>query len=263
MLPSQGRSHWFEPSIAHHARGLKLVKVSSENIRLLKELQSLDLDIMKLDRQKKSIPPEISALIDKTEAVKKAIEELSSEIKALSDKRRESEHVLDDKLSALEKLRSQKNLVSTNAAYTALLKEIESAELEQNQAEEDILMYMERAEDLSKSVENKKAELSVIEAELSALKERNERRVEKLERELSELLERRGGKIVDIDSGILPLYERTRKSRGGLAFVAVEGNACTGCSMELRAQVISELMKGEILVCESCSRLLYREGEDN
>ncbi len=238
------------------------MKVSPEDIRLLKRLQSLDMEIMKLDREKRSLPPEISALLDRMESVKKDIDELSSEIKILSEKRRESEHVLDDRLSALEKLRSQKNLVSTNEAYTALLKEIESAEFEQNKAEEDILMYMERAEELSKSAEKRKTELGESEKELAALEEKNGRRVAKLDAELSAILKRRSEKSGAVDSGIMSLYERTRKSKGGLAFVAVEGNACTGCSMELRAQVLSELMKWEILVCESCSRLLYMEGQD-
>jgi uncharacterized protein len=262
VLPSQGRSHWFEPSIAHHVRVLKLVKASPENIRLLKELQGLDLEIMKLEKEKQAVPPEISALLDRLEAVRKDIEELSAEISALSGKRRESEQMLDDKLNALEKLRSQKNLVSTNAAYSALLKEIETAEHEKNQAEEDILLYMERADELSKSSDRRKAELAEGEKEFQELKEKNRIRVQKLDEELSGLFSRRSEKSSSCDPGLLPLYERTRKSRGGLAFVAVEGGACTGCSMELRAQVISELMRGEILVCDSCSRLIYLERED-
>lgn len=240
-----------------------MVTVSPENIRLLKELQSLDLEIMEIERRKKALPPEITALLDRIEVVKKDVEGLSDEIKALAAKRRESEQLLEDKLSALEKLRSQKNLVSTNEAYTALLKEIESAEHEQNQAEEDILLYMERAEELSKTVEKRKAELSDSEKELESLKKKNAGRVEKLDAELAELLKRRSGKAPSVDSGILSLYEQTRKARGGLAFVAAEGNACSGCSMELRAQVVSELMRGEILICDSCSRLLYMEVEDS
>lgn len=239
------------------------MKVSPENIRLLKELQSLDLEIMELERRKDAVPPEITALLDRIEAVKKDVEGLTEELKALSAGRRESEQLLEDKLTALEKLRSQKNLVSTNEAYTALLKEIESAEGEQNQAEEDILMYMERAEELSKTVEKRKSELSDCEKELESLKEKNAARIEKLDAELAELLRLRSGKAPGVDSGMLSLYEQTRKARGGLAFVAAEGNACSGCSMELRAQVVSELMKGEILVCDSCSRLLYMEPGDS
>jgi uncharacterized protein len=259
VLPSQGRSHWFEPSIAHHKRKPLPVKVARENIELLKELQSLDLEIMEFEKQKTALPQEIAEAVERIEAAKKDMDALSAEVKYLSEKRRESENILEDKLSKIEQLRSQKNMVTTNASYTALLKEIEEAEQEQSRAEENILAYMERVEELSKSVERRKTEIAEGEKELNALNEKNRLRIEEIGLELSALLSRRADKASAIDSGVLPLYEKTRKLRTGIAFVPVEGNACGGCSMELRPQVISELMKGEVLVCDGCSRLLYYE----
>ncbi len=240
-----------------------MVKVSSEIIQLLKELQGIDIEIMKLEKQKVSLPPEITSLMRGVEVIRRDIEELKSEVKSLSERRRESEQNLDDKLSVLEKLRSQKNLVSTNEAYTALLKEIEAAEEQQNRSEEDILMYMERAEELSDSSGKREAELAASEAELIKLKEKNSARVKSLEGELGILLARRSEKTSLIDSDILPLYESIRKAKAGVAFVPAEKDVCTGCSMKVRSQVISELMKGDVVICDSCSRLLYLAGEES
>ncbi len=223
----------------------------------------MDIEIMKLEKQKASLPPEITSLMRKVEVIRKDIEELNCEVKSLSERRRESEQNLDDKLSVLEKLRSQKNLVSTNEAYTALLKEIEAAEAEQNRSEEDILMYMERADELSDSSGKREAELAASEAELVQLKEKNSARVKSLEGELGILLSRRSEKTAFVDSDILPLYESIRKSKAGVAFVPAEKDVCTGCSMKVRSQVISELMKGDVVICDSCSRLLYLDGEES
>ncbi len=238
------------------------MKVSVENLRMLKEVQDLDLEIIRIRKERDALPPEISALNRRTESLSRDIAEISEEMKSLSRERRKSESVLDDRLAELDRLRSQKNLVSSNEAYSALLKEIEGVEAERDRAEEDILMHMERLEELSKLSEKKEKELSGLKKDLESLNKKNEARVRKLDELLSELLERRGRKTCGIGDDILPAYERARQERGGLALVRAVNNACAGCSLELRPQVMSELMRGEILFCESCSRLIYRDGEN-
>jgi len=54
-------------------------------------------------------------------------------------------------------------------------------------------------------------------------------------------------------------YQRIRKSKGGgKALVGMQNEACSGCFMALRPQMINEILAGEkIHVCRSCGRMLY------
>ncbi len=236
-------------------------KPSQKSMKALKELQSLDLEIMLLEQEKETLPGEMVDLKQKMDALEKDISVLDGEIKTFVRERRGRESVLEEKLQVLEKLRSQKNMVATNEAYTALLKEIERAEQEKIRVEEDILMYMERAEEAATLMEDKKSGFRDCSAGMKIMEEKNRIRIGELEGKLSGLYEERGGKKAQIDGGLLLRYEKIKKAKGGLALVSVSGGLCRGCFMELRLQVISELIKGELITCDSCSRLLYWDGE--
>jgi Zn-ribbon protein, possibly nucleic acid-binding len=71
---------------------------------------------------------------------------------------------------------------------------------------------------------------------------------------------------VIVDAGIKPevlaLYERILENRGELAIVPVRDDACSGCYMSMRPQVVNELRLGKLLTCENCSRILYVENNE-
>ncbi|MBU1925891.1 MAG: hypothetical protein KKB82_08245, partial [Candidatus Omnitrophica bacterium] len=92
-----------------------------------------------------------------------------------------------------------------------------------------------------------------------------------IELEMKELKEKLDGleaqrkRIISssIKPEILTLYERILENKGELAIVPVKGEACAGCFMAVRPQVLNELKLGKLLTCETCSRILYVAGDEN
>ncbi|MGH9721020.1 MAG: zinc ribbon domain-containing protein [Bryobacteraceae bacterium] len=57
---------------------------------------------------------------------------------------------------------------------------------------------------------------------------------------------------------VLAIYERVRKSRGGVAIAEAVDGRCSVCQISLRLQFFQDLKHAEkVMCCESCTRILY------
>lgn len=258
MLASQARSHWFKSSIAHHIQVEKVLEELQQDIKLLEELQSLDSVIQGLETDKNTVPPDIVELREKISVVEAESGELEKEFEELRTERRQKEREVDVKIEALTRFRTQKNEIKSNEAYSALLKEMEEVEGEKARLEENILMFMERTEEVSGLLGEKKDALTKYKEELTRQEEEDRKRIAGIDEELLQRMEQRDSTAVKVNAKLFSQYERVRKAKDGLGFVVVKDGICQGCFMELPPQVVNELMKGDkVVACERCSRLLY------
>ena len=64
--------------------------------------------------------------------------------------------------------------------------------------------------------------------------------------------------ITKIETSLLRQYSRIRKSmKNGAAIVPLRDETCSGCNMKVRAQIVNEVLAGEIQSCHHCRRILY------
>lgn len=225
----------------------------------LNQVQDHDLNIDALEREKATIPPELSA--------KEAeLAQLNDKLAGLEIKHDELRKKLNSNQLELDNLQDQRKK-ATEASYTAASGK--EANQYQNQAlqfegriqelEEDTLPLMEKMEKLEADIAANKEEIAGVEPELEALQQQEEARVQGIEAQINELTIERAGLIQGIDKPLLNQYEQIRRSKRGIGLVSIQGQQCGGCRMRLPIHILQKVGKGKGLTrCPSCGRILYR-----
>ena len=233
-------------------------KTIKEQIGFLIELQAIDWEIYVFNREKEDMPSRIKAIEDKLENEKIGIKEAEDALKNLQVKLKEKEVSLQQKEDEIKKLQTQLYQLKTNKEYSTMLTEIEGIKADNSLIEEEIIKFMDEIESAKKKIVTAKELFK--EEEVTSQKEKDsiDKRAKEIESKLLELLAKRGKITPNIEKQIMARYERVLKNRDGLAMVRIEGGSCGGCHMNLPPQVISDVkLREDIIVCGSCSRILY------
>ena len=231
-----------------------------ESIEVLKRLQSLKSKINELkeyqERRKQDVQKKKTQIADKgTLAEKKHEEKLSSQ-KEIDGK----ELDLKTDEGEITKYNVQLNSIKTNKEYTALCTEIGSKKADMSILEDQILNTMSRLESVNEEYNKLQEDLRREEESLKDLIESVDADVKKIDIEIEKIQNDQQKYIDFLDENSLNHYNRLSNIRGGKAVVAVIGNVCGGCSMNITAQTLNSLMGGkELVFCQSCSRILYLE----
>ncbi len=228
------------------------------DLRLIRDLQSVDTRIVELKREIASLPKHIAEIERKFESHKQA---LAADQAALEENRKERRLMESETASFEQKLshiRVQMGEAKTNEVYRAFQKEIKFGEDGIRKVEDRILDKMIEAETIEQNIA--KAEQALpIESEAVA-KEITETkdRVAKDDDELVFAQKKREALASSITPDVLKIYERVRQTRGGNAVAEVSNDCCLVCNVVMRPHVSQRLRQGEeILTCESCGRILY------
>jgi len=231
-----------------------------DTIKMLIELQGFDGVIFDRKRLLEEIP-------DKIREFDRMLEEKSSNLKALEEEskklqvsHKEKEGDLKEKEEAIKKHQTKLYQVKTNPEFTALEKEIGSITADSSLLEEEIIMLLDRVDEIKKKVAKEKEILDGEKKKVDEEKEKIDLQRKAAEAEYNDLSGKRKEFASGIDKGVLAKYERILHKKDGLAMVPVVGGACGGCNMNLPPQVINEAqMKKTLTFCGNCARILYSE----
>jgi len=230
----------------------------NEDIAQLVTLQTIDLEIDKIDSAVKSeqnrLDDRISAL-----AVREAtINELLEKITAHEKENRTLEDEVADKMSHVRERQSKMMQVQTGREQTALLKEIEDAKKNAKENEERMILLMEDTEKLRSQSEGEK---NLLKGEKKLVSEETENvrsNIEKINKGKKAKDAERNRQAKKVKENTLRKYNTLRERRNGLAVVNVVAGVCQGCFMAIPPQRFNMLLRGDMMFdCPTCQRIMY------
>lgn len=234
--------------------------VMDQGLQILKEVQEWDKKRYLLQQDINSIPRELDTLKREVESEKTLLAQYQDELKKQQLKQKEKEVELNSKEANIHKYEAQLTQVKTNKEYSALQDEIKSLKADNSMLEEVILKLMDDVQVGQSKVEEQKRRLAAKESEFQKKSKELEEKSKTISAEVDELTKKRAEKIKLVNPEIASLYEQVVQKRNGVALVQVTGEACPACQMQLRPQLVNEIkLKEKIVVCESCSRILFCE----
>lgn len=231
-----------------------------EHMEKLAVLQTLDIKIRGMQREKDEIPTRLAALEGEFKKEEEKVQGQKAELDRLLKDRRHKEKELEEEVERVKKAEARVFEIKTNKEYQAVLKEIEGAKKLNRQREEEILGILERFEELQKVARQGEKELEAkrkdYQRQLSELQQRAAQFEQKMAAEVKERDERQKG----IPPDLLSKYRMLLEKRQGIAVAPVSNGVCQACHMNLRPQLYIELQKQQALIlCPNCSRILFWE----
>jgi predicted nucleic acid-binding Zn-ribbon protein len=226
------------------------------DVQNLMQLQQSDREVLRLKEEIAALPKRVAAIEEKLAGTKAILENAKTAVKADEAARRKYETTIQDVQQKISKYRDQSLEVKTNDQYKALLHEIQFAEQDIRANEDKILELMVNAEVREKNVKAAELELKAEMAEIEKEKAEARERTAEDEKQLAEWNAKRDQARATVNPDLLRHYDRVSKFRGtGIA--EVRDQKCMGCQVMLRPQTYNEVRGGQMVICESCQRILY------
>lgn len=232
----------------------------NEHIEQLVDLQSIDLEVDKIDGEILAVQEELDARIRALAEREETINKLETTIAAQQNENKTLEIEMEEKMNHVRERQAKMMQVQTDREHTALFKEIEEAKKAAKENEEKIVAIMEELETLNASVEEEK---NLLKGEKKLVAEETERvrlTIEEINKGKKVKDDQRQKQASLIKPALLKKYETLRHRRNGLAIVNVIDGVCQGCYMALPPQRYNMLLKGDQMFdCPSCQRIMYHQ----
>ncbi|UCD71910.1 MAG: hypothetical protein JSW70_02650 [Syntrophobacterales bacterium] len=231
----------------------------NEQLRLLRELQEIDLHLKAIEADKERYPIEIKNLDEKLASEKEMFKQRGERIELLEKERRQKEGDLELEQERMRKAQSKLYDVKTNKEYQALLAEIETLKEINSQREIEILEIMDEVDELKREYKKREKEMLEMEERIGAEKKRLEESLGKTDGALASNKRKRTMVTKKLPPELMALYQ-TLKDKRRTAVVPARFGACQGCNVKIPPQMFNEVQRSEIIIiCPSCNRILYWE----
>lgn len=233
-----------------------------EQLKLLWELQKIDLELKGIKEEKDRYPKEIKKLDEKQKIEKERIQKEREKVESLEKTRRQKEGHLNTEQEKIKRAEGRMSEVKTNKEYQALLSEIDTIKEANSRIEEEILQVMDEIDELKKDLSKREKEMGSTLEKIEGERKKLQEKTAQGEKAWSERVERRELLSKQIESKLVKLYSTLKEKRQGVGVVSVKNETCQGCFLNVPPQMFIEVQKNNALVrCPHCNRILYWDGD--
>ncbi len=227
-----------------------------EELKTLAEVQKLDTRLMEHERKRAEAPRRLAEIEQELQNTKDRIAREKEIIDELDKERRKKEKELDAEKERIKKVQAKLFEIKTNKEYQAVLKEVEAAQAANDKTEEEIILLLERIEELRKDYEATISFVKKRDKEVEVEKKELEKEMKSLDGLVADLRKERDALVSHLSGEAKARYKMLMERRGGLAVVNVRNGVCLGCHMNIPPQLFIEVTKNaRVITCPSCNRI--------
>jgi predicted nucleic acid-binding Zn-ribbon protein len=227
----------------------------------LLDLQTVDLatDRLRARRDALLAGSDVARAREAADAAERALGELGLEIDVLDRDGAKLEHEIDSltQKAAAERTRMSDGSVANARELDAIGREVENLARRQTDREDELLVIMERREELERRRAEALAESTRLREEVDLASGDAATELRQVEAELDIRAGERAQLLPRIDPEVLGLYEELRAAKKGVGAAALVDGVCQGCHETLSAVELDRVKHADgVRRCEHCRRIL-------
>lgn len=229
-----------------------------EQLAILVRHQNIEIEKEAIRKILSTLPDTLSALDAEFAEFETRLGTEGQGLDELKKIYRTHESEVRDNLSKIKKSREKLNSVKTNKEYQAILKEIEDIEKKNSDIEDIMLEYLEKIDEKEKSLADITKQSVPLKEKIMKEKQRIIQEQQAGEKRLSAL--QKDGETISAKAqpDFWKIYLKVKERAGNIAVVSVSNAVCSGCNMNIPAQLYNELHRFDSLrYCPFCRRIIY------
>lgn len=233
-----------------------------EELEKLLELQEIDSNLQDINTLLEELPVKLKNIEKEDISLQHEMEAFKKTTTQLKVERRQKEIELKAIEEQTKNLQSKLFDVKTNKEYQALQNEIQNLKLKASSLEDEILVYMDQDEQFKEKEKNLLHKIEEHKKMMAQKQKEIEGRINQLKVEQTLVQQKRNEYATSIDSLLIDLYTRIKKSKkDGIAVCRISedstGCSCGGCYVYIPGYLKEKVKKKtEIVQCENCGRIL-------
>ena len=230
----------------------------NDDIKNLMELQTIDLEVQKIEEQMDEGLGELDVMKTTIDNDQHSIIEYREQLELSEKRRRELEALIEDETERIKNRQTKLMNIQTNREYQSILKEIEDTKQSNKEREEELVLLMEQSELIQNKIETLTQQCEEGQSQLDKKTKKVKKAADNLEKNKKKIVKSRDAQAKRVNNKYLTRYERLRERRNGLAMAGVIRGVCLGCNMNIPPQMFNELLREDkILSCPTCTRMMY------